>query len=202
MKQDVKKEKVAEEEVIAPPPPENIDPVAVVAGQDPTDAFASSLGIADNLEQIAKEKAEKEELAKQVDEAMKAADEAKKKKAATTSEGAPKIDIGKYTKKLSSFLARNFFTIKFFALVIAFIINFMLLFYKVSEMAMDEEAVEDDGMGIDEDMDEEPADEPADDGGEEGDGEGGDEGGEDEEPEEYIHVEQQYWYLERCIGIP
>merc|ERR1712106_281015 len=42
-KQEVKKEKVAVEEVIAPPPPENIDPVAVVAGQDPTDAFASSL---------------------------------------------------------------------------------------------------------------------------------------------------------------
>merc|ERR1712130_1058698 len=140
--------------VIAPPPPENIDPVAIVAGQDPTDAFASSLGISENLEQIAKEKAEKEELAKQVEEAMKAADEAKKKKAATTSEGAPKIDIGKYSKKLSSFLARNFFTIKFFALVIAFIINFMLLFYKVSEMAMDEEVVEDDGMG-DADMDDE-----------------------------------------------
>ena len=33
MKQDVKKEKVAEEEIVAPPPPENIDPVAVVAGQ-------------------------------------------------------------------------------------------------------------------------------------------------------------------------
>merc|ERR1719238_394791 len=105
---------------------------------------------------------------------MKAADEAKKKKAATTSEGAPKIDVGKYTKKLSSFLARNFFTIKFFALVIAFIINFMLLFYKVSEMAMDEEVVEDD--------------EPIADAGDAGDGdEGGEEGeeGEDEEgPEE------------------
>merc|ERR1719436_1778053 len=130
---------------------------------------------------------------------MKAAEDAKKKKAASTSEGAPKVDFGKYAKKMTSFLARNFFTIKFFALVIAFIINFMLLFYKVSEMAMDEEAVEDDGMGIDEDMDEEPADEPADEGGEEADGEGGEEGEEDEEPEEYIHVEQQYWYLEKRL---
>merc|ERR1719209_1610550 len=178
-KQDVKKEKVAEEEIVAPPPPENIDPVAVVAGQDPSDAFASTLGISENLEQIAKEKAEKEELAKQVEEAMKAADEAKKKKAAP-SEGTPKIDIGKYTKKLSSFLARNFFTIKFFALVIAFIINFMLLFYKVSEMAADEEVVEDDGMG-DADMEDE---EPIADAGDTGDGEEGGEEGEDGEDEE------------------
>jgi ryanodine receptor 2 len=201
-KQEAKKEKVVVEEALAPPPPaEEADPVAVVAGQDPTKAFASSLGIADNLAQIAKEKAEKEELAKQVEEAMKAADEAKKKKAASTSEGAPKIDIGKYVKKLTSFLARNFFTIKFFALVIAFTINFMLLFYKVSEMAMDEEVVEDDGMG-DLDLDDEDSiPDPVDDGGDDGGEEGGD-GDEDEEgPEEYIHVEQQYWYLERCIGV-
>merc|ERR1719391_479850 len=128
---------------------------------------------------------------------MKAADEAKKKKAASTSEGAPKIDVGKYTKKLSSFLARNFFTIKFFALVIAFIINFMLLFYKVSEMAADEEVVEDDGMGDADLEDEEPIADAGD--GEEG-GEEGEEGEDEESPEEYIHVEQEYWYLERCIG--
>ena len=199
-KQEVKKEKTPEEAVISAPPAENVDPVAVVAGQDPTDAFASSLGISGNLEQIAKEKAEKEELAKQVEDAMKAAEDAKKKKAASTSEGAPKIDLGKYAKKMTSFLARNFFTIKFFALVIAFIINFMLLFYKVSEMAMDEEAVEDDGMG-DEDMeDDEPTTDAVDPGGDEG-GEDGEEGEDEESPEEYIHVEQQYWYLERCIGI-
>merc|ERR1711962_1824693 len=186
--EEVKKEEKTEDVIVAPST-EDIDPVAVVAQQDPTGAFASSMGISENLEQIAKEKAEREELTQQVEAAMRDAEEAKKKKAASTSDAAPRIDIGKYIKNLTSFLARNFFTIKFFALVIAFIINFMLLFYKVSEMAMDEEAVEDDGMGIDEDMDEEPADEPA------------DEGGEDEEPEEYIHVEQQYWYLERCIGI-
>merc|ERR1719348_2132701 len=131
---------------------------------------------------------------------MRDAEEAKKKKAASTSDAAPRIDIGKYIKNLTSFLARNFFTIKFFALVIAFIINFMLLFYKVSEMAMDEEVVEDDGMG-DADMEDE---EPIADAGDAGDGEGGGEEGEDgedeESPEEYIHVEQEYWYLERCIG--
>ena len=41
------------------------------------------------------------------------------------------INFGEYIKKVISFLARNFFTMKFIALSIAFLINFMLLFYKV-----------------------------------------------------------------------
>jgi hypothetical protein len=41
------------------------------------------------------------------------------------------INFGEYIKKVVSFLARNFFTMKFLALSIAFLINFMLLFYKV-----------------------------------------------------------------------
>lgn len=42
------------------------------------------------------------------------------------------INFGEYIKKVISFLARNFFTMKFIALSIAFLINFMLLFYKVT----------------------------------------------------------------------
>merc|ERR1719206_1489523 len=64
-----------------------------------------------------------------------------------------------------------------------------------------EEGAEDDGMG---DIDAELADDAAvDEGGDPGeDAEGGEDGGgEDEEPEEYIHVEQEFWYLERCINI-
>ena len=185
----------------AKPAEEEIDPLAVVASQDPSSAFASSLGVQENLEQIAKEKAEKEELAAQVEAAMIAAEEAKKKKAASTAGAAPSIDVGAYVKKLTSFLARNFFQIKFYALVIAFLINFMLLFYKVSQIESDEEGAEDDGMG---DIDAELADDAAaDEGGDPGeDAEGGEDGGgEDEEPEEYIHVEQEFWYLERCINI-
>jgi len=93
-----------------------IDPLAVVASQDPSSAFASSMGVSENLEQIAKEKAEKEELAAQVEAAMLAADEAKKKKAASTAGAAPSFDIGKYMKKLTSFLARNFFSNQVFCL--------------------------------------------------------------------------------------
>merc|ERR1711892_1036057 len=76
-----------------------IDPLAVVTSQDPSSAFASSMGVSENLEQIAKEKAEKEELAAQVEAAMLAADEAKKKKAASTAGAAPSFDVGKYMKK-------------------------------------------------------------------------------------------------------
>lgn len=42
------------------------------------------------------------------------------------------LDFGKIAQKIVSFLARNFFTMKFIALAIAFTINFMLLFYKVN----------------------------------------------------------------------
>ena len=192
-------EEAAPKTVAAPKEPE-IDPLAVVAAQDPTSAFASSLGVADNLEAINKEKAEKEELAAQVEEAMKAAEEAKKKKAASTSEAAPSFNLGKYLTKGQSFLARNFFQIKFFALVIAFLINFMLLFYKVSTMDSDEEAPEDDGMGEADDLLDDAV--AADDGDPGDEGADGEDGGEDEEDaEEYIHVSQEYWYLERCINI-
>merc|ERR1712142_602357 len=99
----------------------------------------------------------KDDLAMQQGAAMKAAEDAKEKKAASTSSAAPSFDFGKYMKKVTSFLARNFFTMKFAALVIAFIINFMLLFYRVSQMEEEGEAVEDDGMGdLSLDMDDEP----------------------------------------------
>merc|ERR1712106_771247 len=168
----------------------DIDPLAVVAAQDPSGAFAESLGVSENLEEIAKNKKEKEELDAQVQQAMKDADEAKKKKAASTSGAAPSFDVGKYMGKVTSFLARNFFTIKFFALVIVFMINFMLLFFKVSQVESEEEAVEDDGMGDALDA------AAAEDGGDEG----GDDGGEEEDPEEYIHVEHDFWYLDKCIN--
>lgn len=53
------------------------------------------------------------------------------KTAKTEPSAVSNIDLGAYTRKAVSFLARNFFTMKFVALAIAFIINFMLLFYKV-----------------------------------------------------------------------
>jgi len=191
MPRKAKKEVVRDEPEAAP----------IHATQAPSVAFASAMGISDSLERISQEKKAKDDLAMQQEAAMKAAEETKKKKAAAASSSAPSFDFGKYAKSMTSFLARNFFTMKFAALVIAFIINFMLLFYRVSQMEDDGEAVEDDGMGdISLDMDDEPIEDidlgadstaVAEDGGEEG---------EEGEPEEYIHVEEQFYYLEYIIS--
>lgn len=41
------------------------------------------------------------------------------------------INFASYGHRAVSFLARNFYNLKYVALVLAFCINFMLLFYKV-----------------------------------------------------------------------
>uniref|UniRef100_A0A2H8TPJ2 Ryanodine receptor 44F n=1 Tax=Melanaphis sacchari TaxID=742174 RepID=A0A2H8TPJ2_9HEMI len=56
------------------------------------------------------------------------------------------IDINAYTHRALSFLARNFYNLKYVALVLAFCINFILLFYKVTTLA---ENLSDDGDGND-----------------------------------------------------
>jgi len=73
------------------------------------------------------------------------------------------IDFGGISKMIVSFLARNFFTLKLIALVIAFTINFMLLFYKVSVLEGEEG---DDDMDLGGDIEEAAVD---DGGGEDGD---------------------------------
>ena len=64
--------------------------------------------------------------------AMEAAEKLASSKSAKVEGPASAIDFGGITKMIVSFLARNFFTLKLIALVIAFTINFMLLFYKVT----------------------------------------------------------------------
>ncbi|XP_043461888.1 ryanodine receptor isoform X4 [Leptopilina heterotoma] len=63
----------------------------------------------------------------------------------TTSErvSASSFDISEYTHRIVSFLARNFYNLKYVALVLAFCINFMLLFYKVTSLVSDEEEADD-----------------------------------------------------------
>ena len=64
--------------------------------------------------------------------AMEAAEKLASTKSTKTEGPTSAIDFGGIAKMIVSFLARNFFTLKLIALVIAFTINFMLLFYKVS----------------------------------------------------------------------
>lgn len=129
---------------------------------------------------------EKEELAAKQLAAMEAAEKLSSMKSAKA-EPSPfaRIDFAALSNKMVSFLARNFFTLKLIALVIAFTINFMLLFYKVS-------IVEEEGDG-EEDLGPEVVDIGS---GEDGieDGEG-----EEEDPDEFVHVDERFYYLEYII---
>ena len=202
--------KKAEEETARPKKALPAPPPAEGEKTESADSEAAMVGTAESLEKLDQERREKEELAAQQEAAMKAAEQAKKIKAASSSSAAPSFDVSKYMKKLTSFLARNFFTMKFAALVIAFIINFMLLFYRVSVIDGGDDGEADDGMGGADDMDMEDdafdsgiAAAVADDGSADDDGgeDGGDEEGEEEDVEEYIHVEERYFYLEYIISI-
>ena len=122
---------------------------------------------------------EKAEVAAQQEAAMKIAE--KKSKAKPEASPLAQIDVGSYCKKIIGFLTRNFFNMKNVALVIAFLINIMLLFYRASPINADS----------DEDEDGEEADETDADGGEE----------EDDDIEEWIHVEPDYIYVEHVISV-
>lgn len=54
-----------------------------------------------------------------------------KKEVVSEPSAVSQIDFNAYTHRIVSFLARNFYNLKYVALVMAFCINFILLFYKV-----------------------------------------------------------------------
>lgn len=62
--------------------------------------------------------------------------EAKQETSAEPSTGSS-IDLSEYSHRVVSFLARNFYNLKYVALALAFCINFMLLFYKVRKSFID-----------------------------------------------------------------
>lgn len=63
--------------------------------------------------------------------AMQAVESESKQQGTTEPSAVSQINFGAYGKRAVSFLARNFYNLKLVALVLAFCINFMLLFYKV-----------------------------------------------------------------------
>lgn len=65
-------------------------------------------------------------------QAAMAAVEAEAKQETIAEPSGSSIDFSDYTHRVVSFLARNFYNLKYVALVLAFCINFMLLFYKVN----------------------------------------------------------------------
>lgn len=63
--------------------------------------------------------------------AMQAIESENKQNVSTEPSAVSQINFGMYAQRAVSFLARNFYNLKYVALVLAFCINFMLLFYKV-----------------------------------------------------------------------
>lgn len=189
------------------------------AGATPASLFVGTL--IDPVEEAAKAAAAAEVQAQQ-EATMAALDEAKASSAAhVAASPVGQVNIGEYVRKAICFLARNFYTLKYVALVLAFCINFVLLFYKASniiEANADDEAAGDAApdarsAGGLADLAESIADavenatteifnatqnivEAIMEGGEEGEGGEGDDGdGDDEEAEEYIHVDERFSYL-------
>ena len=91
-----------------------------------------------------------------------------------------------FSFRVVSFLTCNFFQMRFAALCITFIINFLLLFYKASAVDSDDAGDDDDDDG-----DDGSADEVS------GDGDGGDD---DDDPDEWIHVDPEYYYVEYIVS--
>lgn len=83
----------------------------------------------DAVKRAAQEKAEAQ-AAQQA--AMQAIELEHKQEVSVEKSAVSQINLSGYGQRVVSFLARNFYNLKYVALVLAFCINFMLLFYKVS----------------------------------------------------------------------
>lgn len=127
--------------------PDDASPVEVKADGEPVEP---PMTLVDLLGGEAAKRADQERNdAQKVQEAAMASIEAEAKKAKQTAAepaAVSEIDFSHYTQKVVSFLARNFYNLKYVALILAFCINFMLLFYKVNVFGEDSDADADDDL--------------------------------------------------------
>ncbi|XP_063919785.1 ryanodine receptor isoform X1 [Zophobas morio] len=121
--------------------------------------------------------------------AMQAIESESKQPVVTEPSAVSQINFGAYSHRAVSFLARNFYNLKYVALVLAFCINFMLLFYRVSTLGEDDE-----GSGSKEIPD-------ILEGSGEGSGAGSGESGEDEDALELVHVDEDYFYMAHVMRL-
>lgn len=107
------------------------------------------------------------------------------------------INFGNYIHRFVCFLARNFYNLKYIALFVAFMINFILLFYRVSVIDDEDDAsgsgslteiISGSGSGDEEDG---SGDSDQVTSGEDLDGDG--------DPDEWIHIEEKYYYMNPMI---
>ncbi|EDW46995.1 GM21070 [Drosophila sechellia] len=152
--------------------------------------------------EAAKKAAQERQEAQKAQEAAMASIEAEAKKSSSAPQETPavhQIDFSQYTHRAVSFLARNFYNLKYVALVLAFSINFMLLFYKVTsfteeaDSSAEEELILGSGSGG-------GADITGSGFGGSGDGGSGDSEMEDEIPE-LVHVDEDFFYMEHVLRI-
>ncbi|XP_071050495.1 ryanodine receptor isoform X2 [Onthophagus taurus] len=121
-------------------------------------------------------------------------------KAQTTTEpsAVSQINFSSYGQRAVSFLARNFYNLKYVALVLAFCINFMLLFYKVTTFG------ETDGSGSGHnnlDIPDILGSGSAEGSGGGGSGGGGDDSSEEEDLPETVMVDEDFYYMTHVMRL-
>ncbi|XP_025830516.1 ryanodine receptor [Agrilus planipennis] len=120
--------------------------------------------------------------------AMQAIEMEQKQEVITEKSAVSQINFGAYGQRAVSFLARNFYNLKYVALVLAFCINFMLLFYKVSTLGGEENGS---GNGKESNIIISG----------EGSGSGGGESSEEEDAVELVHVDEDFYYMEHVMRL-
>lgn len=90
-------------------------------------------------EQAKRAQQEKVEAQAAQQAAMQAIESESKQVHTTDVSAVSQINFAAYGHRAVSFLARNFYNLKYVALVLAFCINFMLLFYKVRFVLLQDE---------------------------------------------------------------
>nr|ALL55473.1 ryanodine receptor [Spodoptera exigua] len=141
----------------------------------------------------AKKQAQERMEAQAAQQAAMSAIEAESKKAVQVPapSALSQVDLSQYTRRAVSFLARNFYNLKYVALVLAFCINFVLLFYKVS--TLDAEGGEGSGLG--------DIIAGSGSGSGSGSGDGGSGESEDDDALEVVHIDEDFFYMEHVIKV-
>ncbi|CAG9853862.1 unnamed protein product [Phyllotreta striolata] len=104
------------------------------------------------------------------------------------------INFALYGNRVVSFLARNFYNLKYVALVLAFCINFMLLFYKVSSLNEDGDSGSGSGSkGLADILEGSGADA--------GSGLGSGDSGEEDDTPELVHVDEDFYYMAHVMRL-
>ncbi|XP_046876649.1 ryanodine receptor 1 isoform X4 [Hypomesus transpacificus] len=147
----------------------------------------------ENGEKAEKEAESKEEETPEEPKKTKAKAKAEKK---GTKEGGFELwnELDIQRNKFMNYLSRNFYNLRFLALFIAFALNFILLFYKVSDSPLGDE---EEGSGV---LEGSGVFEGS---GEEADGSGMEEGGEDEDDEDspiYFFLEESTGYMQPTLS--